>query len=163
MKRPEFIARHFPDSALLGEARAWTRANWTRGCICPLCKGKVKRYARPLHASMAASLIRLYRQYGKEWGQLDPVLNRRLYADNAKLRWWGLLEPQEGEREDGSKRIGVWRVTDKGEQFVLGRVRVQRRALVYKNALLSFEGEAVSIVECLGERFDYRKLMEGDE
>lgn len=159
MGRPEFIAHDFPDDVPFGVPREWTRENWIRGCICPLCKGKVKRYKRPLYGAMAASLIRLYRVYGIAWGPLDPVLPRKLYADNAKLRWWGLLEPQEGIREDGSRRVGIWRVTEKGERFILRQILVPRRALVYNNVLLGFDDELVSIEDCLGDDFDYRELM----
>jgi hypothetical protein len=68
-----------------------------------------------------------------------------------------------GERDDGSKRVGWWRVTERGEEWVMNRVSVPARARVYDSRLLNLDATEgyVTIIDALGKNFDYRELMDG--
>src|SRR5947209_7322775 len=97
----------------LGKARDELRQLVEEGYRCPCCTQFAKVYRRPIHATMARELIALYRTAGTDW--CDPPQSAALRGgDLAKCRYWGLIEAQEGEREDGSDRIGIWRMTDLG-------------------------------------------------
>jgi hypothetical protein len=151
----------FHGAMTLDEAKPILREHAKNGGDdCPLCAQFVKVYKRKVHATMAVALILLYKRFGTEWGLLKEVLDRTRYADSAKLRYWGLLmEDQTLVREDGSKRTGWWRVTEAGAAWVRRETTIPKYALVYNTRALGYEGEQVSIVDCLGDKFDYNELM----
>ena len=141
----------------LEEAKAWLRARIDEGARCPCCEQFAKVYERPLYGTQARDLILFYRAHGRDWGNAKML--GRSSADFCKLRFWGLVEPMEGEREDGSKRVGIWRVTERGEKFIQRHVRVHRKVRLYDNRLLNRKGDQVGIDECLGKKFSYAELM----
>jgi len=151
----------FPDDMPLGDAREWLRERVEHGARCPLCTQYAKVYERKLNSRMARQLITFWRKCGSgpDFHYAPDVLDGDGTGDFAKLVYWELIEPLEGERDDGSTRVGWWRVTDDGAQFVLGRVVVPKHARVYDSQCLKVTGELVGIRDCLGERFNYRELM----
>jgi hypothetical protein len=139
-----------------------------RGTTCPCCKQFAKRYSRKFNSIMACWLIAFYRAH-LAWPENDYLhvddVSRFLHSnvsirsgDYAKARFWGLLEPS-GERSEGKKTSGLWRLTDEGRKFVRGSTTIQRRAIVFNNAGQGFEGKEINIGEALGDRFDYEELM----
>jgi len=85
-------------------------------------------------------------------------------GDYAKLKFWGLIEQKPHEDDPSKKDSGFWKPTSKGVEFVQARCNVPRVALVYNGKLIKFENdnETVSIIDCLGKKFDYRELMGTD-
>lgn len=159
-------AAKFADDMPLAEARALLRTLVADGCICPCCTQNAQVYSRPLHAGMARQLLTIYRTVGTDWAYLPDVLAALARSgagsgDVAKLRYWGLLEQQEGVRDDGSNRTGHWRVTLAGREWVLGRTTVPQRALVYNRKLLRLTGDPITIRDALGKKFNYDELMAG--
>jgi hypothetical protein len=144
----------------LHEVRDWLRERVKHGAECPCCAQYAKVYRRKINASMAVGLIRMYRMADTDWVHV-PDLNLP-GGDLLKTRYWGLIEshPEITEREDGSKRVGIWRLTGIGERFVLGGFAVPKYAHIYANRALNYSGPPVSIREALGDRFDYRELMD---
>ncbi|WP_037065874.1 hypothetical protein [Pseudonocardia acaciae] len=156
-------APQFPDTAPLGQAREWLRQHAVgKGAACPCCQQRAQVYHRGIHAGMARALVVMYREHGTEW-QNKTVTLRGLGSgarDESLLRYWGLLEEDQRPREDGG-RAGWWRVTPLGRAFVLGEATVPKYARVYDGRCLGLDGEAVSIVQCLGKRFNLLALLEG--
>jgi len=164
----------FPDEMSLGDARAWLRARVQEGAECPCCRQFAKSYDRKLPSASARLLIALYRYddaEGREFVYLPPLLDRfgatilkgtpHQGGYGTLSHHWGLIEAQPGEREDGSNRVGYWRVTDLGREFALERATVPKYARLYGNRLLGLHGEPISIQDALGNKFNYRELMEG--
>jgi hypothetical protein len=151
------------DELTLGEARDWLRGRVAEGDHCPLCTQYAKVYRRTINSTQARALIVIYRECGRDFGYL-PDLRMALAPHHSneepKLRYWGLLEEEPTVREDGG-RAGWWRVTELGERFARHQVRVPSHALIYDGRCLGLRGEPVSISDCLGNRFDYRELMDG--
>lgn len=159
-----------PDSMTLKEAKEVLVANFDEGSNCLCCGQLVKRYRRALSSSMAYGLVLLYqydRQHRDQYVRLEtyfssiPNVSVTVMAggDIAKLRYWGLIEPQPGEREDGSWRLGFYRITQLGRDFVLGQITVSSHVHIYNQKVLGFEGETVSIQQVLSKKFNYRELM----
>jgi hypothetical protein len=150
----------FVDTMTLGEARDELRGLVEDGHRCPLCTQFAKVYKFKLNASMAVAAIHIRRLGGRsDWVDVSSFPHRQ-QAHLSKLRFWGILERPEGEeREDGSSRVGLWRLTDQGEAWVLGRVSVPSHARIYNNRCLGLRGEPTSIRQALGREFDYRELM----
>ena len=145
----------------VAQARASVLAGAERGGVqCPCCGQRAQVYRRSIHSAMARDLIACYRQFGVgEWFDLTAIVGKRGTGDVTKLRYWGLMEQMPGEREDGSKRTGCWRILPRGADYVRSRVRVQKYAYVYDGEAIRFDGPLVSIHDALGEKFDYRELM----
>ncbi|AKF14478.1 hypothetical protein SEA_FLAGSTAFF_41 [Mycobacterium phage FlagStaff] len=147
------------DATPLGEARDWLRERVDDGETCPCCGQFAKVYKRRITANIAAVLVRMWRTAGRDWAYL-PAL-RSAGQDEVIARHWELIEPMpDVEREDGSKRVGYWRLTDVGEAFVRNQTRIPVHARIYNGRMLGYAGEATTnIVESLGHRFDYSELM----
>ena len=143
--------RDLPDSMTLGEVRQLLRDNMYDGIKCPACTQFVRIYNRKLNSGMARSLIRIYIKAGLDWFDL-PRVCRGSSREEGKLRYWRLLEM-------GEER-GLWRLTTKGELFVLGRIKVPSHAEIYDDRLLKLGGDPINIHEALGSKFDYDELME---
>ena len=150
----------FTDEMTLRDARDELRELVDDGCRCPCCTQFAKVYRRKIHASMARVLIAMYRAVpAGEWVYLPDVPQKS--RDATGMAWWGLIEEEiELLRDDGG-RAGWWRVTELGRRFVRYEIAVRKYALVYDGRRLKLDGEAVTIVDCLGDKFDYRELMDG--
>ena len=151
----------FNDTMTLGAARDELRELIEDGHQCPCCTQFAKVYRRKIHTSMASALIRIYRARQYEWVTVADILTHRQIADVAKLEYWGLIERQIGERDDGSKRVGIWRMTGIGREFVQLRTSVHKYARIYDGRCLGMTGEPVTIRDCLGGSFNYEELMYG--
>lgn len=142
----------------LGAAREWLRERADEGATCPCCTQFAKVYRRKINSGQARSLIRMYRA-DKSRGYVHvPSLGARS-REEGKLRYWGLVEEERTRRPDGG-RSGYWRITDLGERWVLGQVKVPKYARIYDKRCLGLdEDESASIYDALGDKFDYNELM----
>lgn len=166
-----------PDEAeqlTLPEAKRWLSENLDQGAECPCCLQVAKVYQRKITASSAYALILIYRYFQKrdsaEWLHVPSYLNEQglpprvaaaIRGDWAKLVHWDLLEQRDDERPDSSRRVGEYRITDLGRQFVQGNVKVRKYVYLYNGGQIRRKGaqETVDIHQALGERFSYAELM----
>lgn len=149
----------FIDTMTLADARALLRTLVDDGHECPVCKQHAKVYRRTIHASMASALLVVWRENGTDWAYVPDTLTHRQNADFAKLAHWGLIEAEEGERADGSKRTGRWRVTTTGASWACGFVSVPKYAHVYAGRKLKLSGPEFTRADALGDTFDFAALM----
>jgi hypothetical protein len=150
-------------NSTLEEARRWLKTQLEKGTGCPCCEQFAKIYKRKLNSSMARGLIILVRLNRRDPIHIPSVFTEhRVCASNdgALLRHWGLLEEVPGVRDDGSRRVGYYLVTELGRKFVAGKVRVPAYAYIYNSMLLHLDDEeTVDIREALGADFHYEELM----
>ena len=149
--------------------RETAKAN-RRGCECFACGRTVTLNDRNryLTDTMAGALKGLYQwdlEHPRDFAYTPDLLmgTRTIHGgDAAKLRHWGLTEPRGGERTDGSKRTGFWRITAKGIEFVEGRIQVpafyieipETKSMVMCDDLISFQA-------ALKVPFDFGMLIAG--
>ena len=158
-----------PADATLEEAKQWLRERFEDGAKCPLCGQYAKLYKRKLNSSMAHAMTLIYKYFeanSDEWLHVPSYLSTISSSatvrggDWSKLRYWGLIEDQKGVRPDGSERIGYYRITDLGKQFVRCQVKVPKHVYLYNQQTINREdNEQISIVEALGDKFNYAELM----
>ena len=163
-------------NAFLEDAKKWLRARFGKGATCPCCNQFVKLYKRPFSKSIAFVLLliaRYYRRYDvrpEEWLHVPSYINevvasnpRRAAAvrgDWAKLKYWGLIEEKPETRADGSPRVGYWRLTERGRQFVNREIRVPSHIYVYNGeALERSVDEQITIDDALSTEFSYAEIM----
>lgn len=155
----------------LVEARAFLVENFDKGAPCPLCKQFVKRYRRKLNSSMARALIAIYHYHRANGPAAFDVATylrtphlklAQSQGDWAKLQYWGLIVQKPGLRSDGSWRNGMWSITERGERFARGEIRVPKHIYMYNGDALasSHDDKTTSIQEALGEKFNYAELMQ---
>ena len=144
----------------LDEARAWLRARIDDGALCPCCTQMVKAYRRQINSRQARCLIAIYRAAGTDWCHI-PTVEAKLGlggSETGRLRHWGLITELQARRDDGG-RAGWWRITDRGERYVQGKLRVPRYARIFNARCLELYGEPVGILDALGTEFNYTELM----
>jgi hypothetical protein len=167
------------DATTLGEVRAWLRARVLgerKPETCPACQQRVQVYSRTIHSAMARFLLALYRApselvtadrwvHAPSLGRARPAWRIAEGGDNAKLRYWGLIECATGPRPDGSAHTGYMRITPAGQAFARDELRVPKRALLYDDKFLRWEDDTVliGIRDALGTKFDYDQLMRDSE
>ncbi len=158
-----------PASISLADAAAWVLEQHKKGAVCPCCDQLAKRYKRKLNSSMAYALLLIYRHFKThtDWlhvpEYLEEVCNTgptKRGGDWAKMVHWGLIVGKDDEtRTDGSKRTGFYKITQKGIDFVRGRIRVPKYAHLYAAKCIALSPDDTSISEALGSRFNYSELM----
>lgn len=136
-----------------------------KGYYCPSCGQFCKRYYRKMNSNMAVVMIALYRK--KKFGfvhieEFMRVLGYKRSGDFAYLVHWGFLEKLVGDRPDGSKRNGFYKLTGRGLMFVEKKTTAKRTLIIYNGKCEGFEGDEITIVDALGKHFDYAELMKGD-
>lgn len=146
------------DDMSVAEARALLRDQAKgKGADCPVCRRFTKVYKRSIHTAMARGLITIWNTVRRTPFHMPTVLGIN-GGDTAKLTYWGLLYDEGEQREDGG-RAGWWHVTDQGAAFAVGQLAVPKYALVYHSRCLGLDGPAVTIRDCLGDRFDLDELL----
>jgi hypothetical protein len=151
------------------EAKAFVQQHIQDGVACPTCGQLCKVYRRKLNSTMALALVLIYQFFKThpqaEWLHVAAFLvkvkrdSSIAGGDVVKLRYWGLLERATGERDDGSDRVGRYRITEVGKQFVEGKIAVPRYVYLYNQLLLRLSEEMTTMREALGDRFKYDELM----
>lgn len=140
------------------EAKQYLRQTFEKGSTCPCCGQGVKLYHRPIYFNQAFSLINLYK-LGPGYFHISAFSTGRTGGgDFAKLRFWGLIAEQPNT-DDGKRTSGMWEITEKGINWVLGETTVQKYVDIYNQKPISFSSDQISIREALGNDFNYDELM----
>jgi len=161
-----------PMDRTLREVREEVRAGRLSrdGVTCPACDRLAKVYRRRINVGMCRVLLDLARHYRDtdgEWAKIGVGGLATSGGDYSKMRWWGLIEspPEDAERADGSARVGLWRITPLGVQFLRGEVTVDRYVYEYDSVPVTLElpdgeqPERVNIAQCMGAPFDFNEAM----
>ncbi len=150
-----------PDTMTLGEARKLLREKADKGLDCPCCTQHTQVYHRPITSAMAYGLILFYNHdtgrkpiHAEDFFKGVKDLPSSIRGDFSKLRFWGLIQADPNNE-------GWYYVTFSGMVFVLGRIKVKSHVKLFNNKKYGMDGEEVDIRECLKNKFDYLKLMEG--
>jgi len=138
-----------------------------KGTFCPVCRQYVKVYTRALNSAMAEVLL-IIRDYfnnvdAMNWLHVEKYMKRipdiraALRGDFPKLRHWGLIEQQVGVRGDGSPRVGFYRITQKGEDFIDLKIKVPSHVVLFNKEVLGFSDDEILISQV--PNFDYTEMM----
>ena len=148
----------------LTEAKEYIKANYQKGCVCPVCTQYVKLYRRSLTSSMCYALILIYKARFGDFIHVEDYLKEKncpssIRGDFPKLHWFGLIESYKGTRSDGSSRNGYWKITTLGEKFVEGSGLVPAAVYLFNNRMYRTDPKLISITAALGKKFNYSELM----
>lgn len=146
--------------ATIEEARLFIESNRVDGCKCPACDQLCKEYCYNLNVSIAQALIKLYKfnRDGTTWVHVNTQLHQVSGGYFSLAKWWDLIVQK--HNEDNTKRVsGYWSLTRKGYDFVENKIMVPSYVNMYNGEVLGFSEQLVSIVGCLGKKFNYSELM----
>ncbi len=127
---------------------------------CPMCGRYAKVYRRRIYKSVAIALRRLYLIGGAEgYKHIRDFMGKMTSSgDIAMAAHWGLIVSM--ANEDGKKKhSGLWHLTQKGVEYVNGRMGIKEFALFYDSKLLELQGDNVYFNNAVGLDFDYQEIM----
>lgn len=145
-------------STTLTEVQRFLNEFKSDGCQCPACGQKVKTYTRKLNSGMVAFLRGLYSLSKKTPDRFFSLSTILKYIDSGSrsldysvLRHWQLIE---------SDKPGKWRITQKGKDFLDGKIAVSRAVVIYNNQPDFFSSDLVKYDKAEKDVFDFKELMD---
>lgn len=125
---------------------------------CPCCDQIVKVYKRLINKGMIADLARLAKLSDpNQYIHINDFTTAHSNREIGNCKWWGLVERMHND-DPKKKTSGMYRITQKGRDFIEGKVMVRKYALVYNSECLGFEGGSVLVTDC-DKGFNYEELM----
>jgi hypothetical protein len=152
-----------PPNHNIAEARQSIWTNRHKGTSCPCCGQKCRVYQRKITKAMIrwlVSLVQVCRQEGGQWIDINhPLLKKMRGGDYARLRHWGLIEPQQ---KTTASRVQTtkWRPTERGILFIDREERVPKYTHMYLGKCIGFSGPTMTVDEVYGEYFDYSEILQ---
>jgi hypothetical protein len=143
------------------EAKEYLRENYKKGCKCPCCDQVVRLYKRKLNSGMAITLIQMHKHSNNFFHVKDMLREKGLHNghDWSLLKYWGLIQELDVLPGSTKKSSGQYRVTEKGVDFVYGRINLPKHILIYNKRFQGFSDEETTIKESLGDDFNYYELL----
>lgn len=145
------------------------------GTRCPCCDAYLKIYKRKINSTMARNLIAMYKltiRTGATWMHATEIGKEASIKKKGKvpypgmdighLQHWGLVAKashQDGVNYRGGRTSGYWRITQKGKDYVCNKMTLPKYKHEFRQVVIRDSGDWVTIVDCLGEQFDYAELM----
>lgn len=156
---PAMIEEEF-QAEVIERLRNELHSKLAEGTHCVVCDQNAREYKRKINSGMAFALVTMYRRAGTYWFHKPTVLRGVGAAarDESLLRFWGLIEERYGKSPDG--RAGWWRVTPKGEAFIIGGLKVPKYAHIYNGEFLRFSGPNITCDDAAGDRFSLSEMLD---
>jgi hypothetical protein len=149
-----------PPDTPLSDVIDWLFENARTGTTCPACTRRVKIDPYSIESGWIDVLAKVDAD-PDEWVHLQKYKTGS--RKEPLLRHWGLLERQQGRREDGNPSRGYYRITDRGRLFLRGRLQVPRRILTGLGVTrYEDETDLVDVHAAYGHRFHYDEFMRGE-
>lgn len=133
------------------------------GLKCPCCRRWAAIYKTGINKSMIFCLIVIYRALEDRPEKYLHVedhfvdLGIKIKGVHGKLKYWGILE-QKPNKDTKKKASGYWKLTQKGIDFVQGRISVPKYVYLFDDRALRFSKEEVTFKDRF-DSFDYEKTM----
>lgn len=122
---------------------------------CGCCGQAMKEWRHTLSSLLGEMLVQTYRHVqshgNKPFKASDLHTSYSGGSNYCKISYWDLIE--HGSPEE--KKAGLWRLTEKGEQFVRGTIRLPKRVWTWDAKPVEYEGKMVLITD-LVPNFNWR-------
>jgi hypothetical protein len=136
------------------------RSMWAKGIegdggFCPCCGkwGKIAKFKLRQYYALSLRWIAIN---GEEDGWVNVqakgpkfIMRSKNYA---QLKHWGLIESKEN-------KSGIWRVTQRGLDFMNGITTMPIAVYTYNKQIFGFDNEQTSYRGLFGVHFDYDEMM----
>jgi hypothetical protein len=111
---------------------------------------------------MAVALLFLYRNRHRGFIHLENEMKACGYkrcGDASYLRHYRFIEGKKEDREDGSSRNGMYKISGAGILFCEMKLKAREYFLTFNNRCEGFAGDEIDILKALGKKFNYRELI----
>jgi len=149
----------------LAEAKQHLRDNWEKGTTCPCCHQRVQLYSRKLTSSMVYGLWLVRNTIYSNDGYFHAenlfkniTCPSSVRGDFPKLRFWGFIEQKMPNVSEVSTSNGVYKITDKGLEFLKGEMLVPDAVLIYNNKFIGFSDKQTNLAGALKNKFNVNEL-----
>ena len=155
------------ENKTLKEVKEFIREHFKEGLNCPACGQNVKLYEYKLFRMSAIALIYLYKLtrdnpekvYFHVSKYAEAIPGKKIRSPHfAELRFWGFIVAKDRKTKE-SNASGFWAITEKGKNFVEGRISVPERIMMFNNKWQGFAGEAIMIEDAMENSFEYQEMM----
>jgi hypothetical protein len=134
---------------------------------CPCCKRRMpKPRVEKLTPQLAKALAKIHKLCGLEFQKIPAYV---FQAQHSRLKHWGFIEEEFYLRKgQATRRPGVWRVTEAGEEWLAGMSRapfelhLEKDTVILKGDLLCTYAQVLGLEETEEpEEFDsdYQRYM----
>lgn len=112
--------------------------------ICDHCGAKIVEYPHTLNKGLMRALYKVYRSGGGPINLKNvlPSLTRNEWDNFQKLKYWNLVEQV---IVDGSRKKGVWLITELGKKFVTGNISLPNKVWTFRGEIVKYEGSNIFI------------------
>jgi len=150
----------------LQEGKEYLRNNFEKGTECPCCGQYVRLYKYAFHSGMSRCLILINQATSPHknpdgWIHVEDYfvsIGVKMKGYHGKLKYYDMIEQL--PNDDTSKaKSGIWRITQKGKDFVNNKILVPKRVHLYNDRVDGWSDEQIDIVTSLGKHFNYNELM----
>ena len=133
------------------------------GIECPICEQNIKIHCVSLNKTLCELLIKACKldASGQKYFHVVDDLDVPLSVGGAwaKLRHWGLIEPQPNPANPSKALQGMWCVTVKAMEFIGDKKTIPSKIYLYNSNLVSMHRDNVSILDVIGDFDQYAALM----
>jgi hypothetical protein len=133
------------------------------GCKCPCCDSLVHTWKKYIVSNATASLVRLVAFYSNKPQAYHLDIFNQIPKDRnfSQLKLWGLIEEIEN-KDETKKTSGYFIPTQKGYDFVCRGLLIPKFVFTLNNQIIRFEEPMINIMQALGDRFNYKSLMDNN-
>lgn len=121
---------------------------------CECCGASLKAYWHTLTPGLVSTLIRMI-QAVKTKGvneihlQKEVEMTKNQYNNFQKLRFFGLVAKV--RNDDSTHKTGYWLITNRGGEFLRGKISIPRRVKTFRNQVEDHDPETVFIYRYLNQ------------
>ena len=110
---------------------------------CHNCGAKMVTYKHTMSVPLIQGLYKLAKAGGGPINLKQLALTRNQWDNFQKLRYWGLVA--RSFHSDGTRRAGVWELTDQGSLFLAGVINVRKSVRTYRGEFKKWEGGRTTV------------------
>jgi hypothetical protein len=122
--------------------------------FCDHCGAKIVEYKHSFSAALAHGLYELF--CVKEPINIKYLgLTRNQWDNFQKLRYWGLVE--KAVNEEGRRIAGHWSMTEKGIDFIKGRITIPKSVWTFRGDSVRFEGDSCYFLDVHDTSYQQRE------
>lgn len=147
------------------------------GSDCPCCGQHVKMRSESLTRTVVEPLIWMAENFCLiDWSAGKPQLLKSSWVSVSKsaprqfrtsrhytrAKYWGLIERSIEDSVEEQLTSGLWRLTQRGLDFISGIIALPKKALVYLGVERGYDGEQIYIEDALREEFSLKEHLKGN-
>lgn len=150
---------------------AWMAKNRNIGeTVCPCCKRKVVVYKQSICSRETEELCKLVRHWltyktalhYENFKVKRPAEKSRQIGPFYKFKHWGFIK-KGMDPEKGKITAGWYEPEPDGVAFVKGELTVIKFCTTFKNRVVHWLGQRISVYDALDHHFDFDAFMRGDD